>query len=165
MASEELDALYRQKEALASRTDLSEEEKDKLARTLRRKIRKLRDPQEERPAAQRRVRESNSRSGRHAVRLASDHPEDFEQFKAEVMEWLTDIPLEYKQQSDLIQNRMTGHGISLVMMFEEDITGDQIMEKFHDRWANKEPTWFSMYGEGFAEVLLLGPLPVAMIQG
>lgn len=71
--------------------------------------------------------------------------------------------LEWKDHHDLVdQPGKHAMGIDLVIMFNEDIAGDQLFLKFQHRWANKDPQWFSTRGEGTAEILLLGPLPGAM---
>lgn len=164
--TDELEALMRQKEALYARTDLDPEEKDKLARRLRRQIRKVRgdDPSSggssgdaSRPASRsRRSRRNPSGTGRSA----SGQPELFTQWKAELLEFLVDIGLDWRDPHDLL-NQPT-MGISLVTMFEDDVAGDQLFLKFQHRWANKDPLWFSTHGTGTAEILLLGPLPGAM---
>ena len=166
-----LDSLMRQKEALQNRKDLSEEDKDRLARTLRRQIRKARltDGSPEPLTGQRQTestpRVRRARGSAVVHRSVFNDPELFAEFKGEVQEWLQDTGLTYQDSHELVENKVYGYGLSFVFLFENDVTGDQIMEKFHNRWANKQPTWYAVRGEGTAEILLLGPLPLGMTQG
>lgn len=163
-----LNQLIQQKEALAGRSDLTSDEKDQMARRIRREIRKLKAESGDTSTASSAPR--RSRSKREVglpgeIRSATKNPAEFIQFKAEVQEYLTDLGLECRDPSDLIHDTHPAHGFDLVYIYEHDVTGDQLIEKFRSRWANKDPKWFSVSGQDTAEILLLGPLPAAMVQG
>lgn len=163
-----LERLLQQKEALYARTDLDADEKDRLARRLRREIRKVRGgPAPKDPASgttTRRKRSAHGQAVRGEIRLASDNPDEFSQFKAEVQEFLTDLGLDWRDPSSLLQDSAPAYGLDFVYLYEHDVTGEQLIDKFRTRWANKEPKWFSVNGVDAGEILLLGPLPSGMVN-
>lgn len=156
--------LIEQKEALATRTDLSEEDRDKLARRLRREIRRLGgsvrtfgNPDVALGEKKESITRSRRTSPEPIFRDASKHPEELAQYIREIEEFLQDQPVKAQKEADVPIN-VIAHGFDLTRAWEVQATPAMIVERFLHRWGCL-PTSFSVVSTGSIPGLYLWPLP------
>ena len=161
MSNDELEMLLDQKAKLDSRTDLTTEQKQKLARTLRRKIRQLggtcrvlsandtADPKEKTPRQPRASR--FTKKVRPAQQLA------LQEYAKKIILELQELGLE-KASKESIINQYT-YGYSIPLMHQKNILANELVDKFKHRWASHSPKYFYTDEGETKEYILLGPIP------
>lgn len=167
MTENQLQELLKQKQNLDQRTDLTPEEKDKLAKRLRREIRKL-------GGTVRVLKDADATYEPHSTgprdlgghhiptRSAKYQKREFQSYKEELLLELQDSGLEWKDPHDVLDTPAAGY--SFVFMYELEVEASLLIERFKNQWSQQAPEWFTILGDGAGEYLVIGPLPQGMVH-
>lgn len=165
MSNDELESLLKQKAELSGRTDLTPEQKDKLARTLRRKIRQLGgtcrvldggvvNKSEKTETGEKTPR---ARSSRFIKKIRPHQQLAYNEYCETITKALTESGLERKTRDTIIG--LNTYGYSIPLMHRDSVTATELIEKFRHRWSSHSPQWFYTDDQETKEYILLGPIP------
>lgn len=163
---EQVELLLQRKETIRNDSSLSEDEKDKLLRKVRRDLRKIRgssrtdddssdEPTQPKTKRERRFKEPESRNWQA-------NPAAFQDYKADILMKLTDLGLDLKDPADLLD--VTVQGYDLALGYNDRVSVEDLLQKFRDRWSNHEPKFYAITGGETMEILLMGPIPAGMVN-
>ncbi len=164
-SNDELDSLLKQKAELSGRTDLTPEQKDKLARTLRRKIRQLGGTcrvldggvvnKSEKTETGEKV--PRARSSRFIKKIRPHQQLAYNEYWETITKALVELGLERKSRDSIMG--LNTYGYSIPLMHRENVTALELIDKFKHRWSSHAPQWFYPGDQEIKEYILLGPIP------